>query len=82
MTLLFCSFVHFFSLCNYGERVITAFNKLGYTIYQSNWYLQPIEIQRILPIIMISAKRTPIIQGFANVACTHETFKKVWNDLF
>lgn len=46
-------------------------------IYNCDWDQFPSDIQRMLRIIMINAQRPVFFQGFGNILCTRDTFKKV-----
>lgn len=68
-------FVKIFS--ELGEMLLRQFFRFDNALYQSNWYLFPIETQRMLLIVIANAQQPIIIHGFGNVACTREVFKKV-----
>lgn len=63
--------------CEFGERVRNEFEGLNDMIDELDWYLFPMEIQRMLPIIMIAAQKPVVIRGFGNIACVREVFRKV-----
>lgn len=46
-------------------------------LYQCNWHLFPIEIQRMLVIVMTNTQRPSTVHGFANTFCTRDAFKGV-----
>lgn len=75
--LIFWAFVQMFIFCNLGENMTTRFSQIDNLIYCCDWYTFPYEIQRILPTVMMSAQQPIIFQGFANLKCTREAFKKV-----
>lgn len=74
---MFWSFVQIFYLCDFGESVSGRYASISENIYQSNWYLFPFDVQRLLPIIMISAQQPIILRGLGNVLYTREAFKNV-----
>lgn len=41
------------------------------------WYSLPIEMQRMLIILMANAQRPTTIHGYGNILCTRIAFKKV-----
>lgn len=75
--LMFWSFAANFLFCEFGENVTRKFNELNYIICQIEWYLLPIDIQRMLPFIMMTTQKQIILQGFGGVQLTREAFKTV-----
>lgn len=71
------SFVAIFLICEFGGMVTDRFEKFYDDLCQCNWYLYPMEIQRIYLIFMVNAQQPTMIQGFANIVCTREYYKKV-----
>lgn len=70
------SFILIFFLCEFGEIVATQFDMFYVEFPKCNWYLLPIEMQRVLLIVLADIK--PIsIRGYGGVMCTRVTFKKV-----
>lgn len=74
--LTFWSFILIFTFCDLGENVTNQFDEID-LYYQCNWYLFPLNIQRILPIIIINSQELVVLHAFGNVSCTREAFKKV-----
>lgn len=66
-----------FIVCEFGQRVNSAFQEINDLIDEFNWYTYPMEIQRISPIIMAAVQRPVTIQAFGNIVCIRELFKKV-----
>lgn len=75
--LLVWSFVLIFCLCQCGEFVMNEFDEFADELYQCNWHLFPVEMQRKLVIVMLNTQQSPTIHGYANTFCTREAFKKV-----
>lgn len=63
-----------FFLCECGEFVMDQFGEFDYELCQCNWYLFPVEMQRMIVIVIM---RPPIIRGYAVTECTREAFKRV-----
>lgn len=63
--------------CELGQRITVAFDECNVLIYHCDWYLSPVEIQRILPIIVNFAQQPIVIKCFGSAACDRETFKYV-----
>lgn len=73
----FCGFGLVFSTCEIGQRFTKAFDEIDREIEQLDWYLFPIEIQRILPTIIINAQEPIVIECFGIISCNRDQFKKV-----
>lgn len=73
----FWAFGQMLVFCNLGEIVTNQFCKINNTLYYCNWYTFPSRLQKILPIVMISAQELVVIQSFASLSCTRDAFKKV-----
>lgn len=63
--------------CEFGELVADQFEIFNDAIIQSNWYLAPIQIQKMLIIVMANSQRPTLIRGYGNILCVRETLKKV-----
>lgn len=61
---------------DFGERISGGFEEIHSAIEECDWYLFPIQIQRMLLTIMI-ADEAVVVHGFPNVVLTRESFKKV-----
>lgn len=66
-----------FIACDLSQRIERAFEECNDVINQFKWYWFPIEIQRLLPLIMIAAQQPIEIKTFGSVACDRDTFKRV-----
>lgn len=66
-----------FIACELGQRMNDAFDRIGFTIERSNWYLFPIEVKRMLPMIMSIAQQPVELECFGSITCTREVFRKV-----
>lgn len=75
--MVFWSFVQIFVFCNLGESVSALFSQIDNLFYCCDWYTFPTDIQRILPTVMMAAQQPVDIQGFANLKCTRDAFKRV-----
>lgn len=65
-------------VCEFGEMTTARFEDLGEQLCQEcNWYLFPMELQRMFVIVVVEAQEPIIIRGFDNTPCARETFKKV-----
>lgn len=66
-----------FITCELGEKMSDAFVEINFTIDQFNWYLFPIDIKRMLPIIMANAQQPVTLEFFGSISCIRDVFKKV-----
>lgn len=79
---MFWSVTCIFLYCEFGDRVTNEFEELNDAIDQLKWYDFPIEIQRMMPIIMILAQKPVEIRGYGNIACARHVFLKVSENIF
>lgn len=84
MLLIGCLYAFFacivlFILCELSQRSCDAFNNIDTMIEQWNWYLLPIKIQQILPLIFIIMQHPAKITCFGSISCNRDTFKNVSN---
>lgn len=63
--------------CELGQRMSDAFDEMNFTIGQFDCYLFPIEIQRMLPLIIANAQQPVTLECFGSIKCTREVFKNV-----
>lgn len=70
-------FTTIYFVCHLGENVTYNFNVFNEELCRCDWYLFPNEMQRVFLIVLSGAQQPIVIQGYANIVCTHETFKKV-----
>lgn len=66
-----------FSASELGQRMNDAFEEIDLSIDQFNWYLFPIGIQRLLPMIIANAQQTVSMECFGSIVCTRDVFKNV-----
>lgn len=66
----------FFS-CEIGQRFSNAYEDVNDVIGCMNWNYLPLEIQRMLLIIMLDTQQPFEVNCFGSTACNRETFKKV-----
>lgn len=60
-----------------GERMTSAFDQISVTIEVVQWYKFPIEIQKILPIIINEAHEPVVLNCYGSTACLRASFKVV-----
>lgn len=59
------------------DRLTTAFIGIDYGFGQLNYYLFSMEIQRILPTILMNCQEPVALKFFGNISCNRMTFKGV-----
>lgn len=63
--------------CEMCEEITSGFEEVADAIYQLDWYTYPLDIQRMLPLVLNYAQQPVQTIAFGNIPCTRETFKKV-----
>lgn len=63
--------------CEIGQRMSDAFEEIDITMERFDWYLFPIEVKRMLPVIMENAQEPVTLECFGSIGCTRDVFKKV-----
>lgn len=77
---VFCTFYAYsltFIACENGEQMTSAFDEILCVIGDFSWYRFPIEIQQMLPLLMIDAQKEVALECFGSVSCSRNDFKKV-----
>lgn len=70
-------FAWFLAYCEFGERITDELDEFRRKLSQCRWYSFSIEMQRSYLITLSCTHQSVVIQGFANTACTRDTFKAV-----
>lgn len=63
--------------CELGHQVGYAFEKSSAAIDRMKWYLLPVEIWHMIPIIIAAAHEPIKFSVFGSVSCSREDFKMV-----
>lgn len=66
-----------FIACELGHREIYSFVAISNRIEELNWYLFPIDVQKMMPIIIQNAVEPIEIGCFGSITCKRDSFKKV-----
>lgn len=74
---IFSAFIQIFLFCEFGERIIASTDQIPKDMLASGWYAFPMEIQKVLPVIICSSQRAVGLHGFGNIICTRQAFKDV-----
>lgn len=63
--------------CEFSEKVISIFDDFNQELFRCKWYLFSNELKRMYLTFMLNTQQPKIIQGYGNIVCTRDTFKKV-----
>lgn len=74
---VFYSFSILFITCELDQRINLAFVECSQMVEQLDWYLFPMNIQRMLPMILHFTQQPFEIICFGSKACNRDTFKSV-----
>lgn len=66
-----------FIVCEVGHRLNDTFDEINFTIVQLDWYLFPIEIKRMLPMIIVNTHQIETLKCFGSITCNRDVFKNV-----
>lgn len=62
------------------EMICGQFGEFYDSIHRLDWYTYPLEIQRMIPIIINHGQQSVKLVAFGGTPCTRDTFKKVNNN--
>lgn len=77
LVFMIAAFSATFVFCELGQRLTSQFDEINYELYQCEWYMFPLNIKKILPLIMNGTQQPVTLRGYGNVQCTHEALKNV-----
>lgn len=66
-----------FVTCERGEQLTIAYDEIDCVIEQFDWNSFSIEIQRLLPILLIGAQQPVTLRCFGSILANREAFKQV-----
>lgn len=66
-----------FTTCELSGRLSCEFDDINDRINEFNWYSFPLEMQRLLPIIMANTQQPVDFYCFGSSKCNRDTIKKV-----
>lgn len=76
-SLIFLIVTTLYLFCYFGGQVTQRFEDIGNVLYQLDWFLLPLDLQKILPIVIALTQKRVFVRGFANTRSTREVFIKV-----
>lgn len=66
-----------FSVCEIGQSVDNQFDRLSDMVYECDWYLLSLTLQRMLITVIANAQEPVSIRSFGNIKCSRESFMRV-----
>lgn len=63
--------------CEFSEEIIAEFDKFNEELSRCEWYLFSNELQQMYLTFILDTQQPKLIQGYGNIMCTRDTFKKV-----
>lgn len=66
-----------FLVCEIGHRLNNTFDEINFKIDQLDWYLLPIELKRMLPMIIGNAQQRESLKCFGSITCNRVVLKNV-----
>lgn len=73
----FFGFALIYVVCELSQRISNAFSDICDAIDTYDWYLYPLELQRMLPLIILPIQQPVVIRCFGCVQCSRRAFKNV-----
>lgn len=64
-------------ICNYGHQVSARCRHIKNELYQLDWYAMPLDLQQMLPTMLILTQKQFYLRGLGRTHCTRSLFKKV-----
>lgn len=64
-------------ICEFGEMVNERCTRYNDRLYECDWYLCPVEVQRMFLTFMGYSQQSVALGTFLNIKCTREMLKKV-----
>lgn len=77
LLVMLLAFAIIFGVCDFGERFSAAFESLNSVYNQFAWHLFPLDVQRMLSILMIVAQKPTKLRAFGSISCGRITFQNV-----
>lgn len=77
IALCFGTLVLLLFTCEIGHQFGTAFNEVDEIFMQIDFYLLPLEFQRILPMTAMYLQEPFVVRFFGSLSCTRVQFKMV-----
>lgn len=73
----FWAFGMVYFACELGQRLSIAYDDVENKVSKLDWYLLPMETQRMLPTLMCNTQKPFKVVCFGGISCERDTFKTV-----
>lgn len=77
MFFVMCVVIYFGIICFCGDHLASRFDEVHGAIFAMAWNELPLDVQKLLPLMLNGTQTSNYIHGFMNVQCSREAFKKV-----
>lgn len=64
-------------ICYVGEGVRTKYLQLNDAIYDVSWYLYPVKLEKLVPLMLMHAEKPAKFESVGGLDCSLETLKTV-----
>lgn len=71
------SFGVVFMFCELGEELNGQTKEINDAMWDSDWDSFPLNLQRMMPMILLSTQHPEELTAYGGTLCTRDTFKKV-----
>lgn len=78
LTVIFFSYLTIFFFCETAQQITEQYDEIESVFCQCNWYSYPIEVQQIIPTIMMATQKEIAIRGFGNLIFNRASFYQVF----
>lgn len=75
---IFVNIVWLYLFCYLGTHLTEKFSHFGDAIYQLDWYMFPMSLQKDLPIALALVQKGVFLKAYGGIGCTLEVFQKVY----
>lgn len=66
-----------FISCEIGQQLTNLFEDINDRFDRLNWYLFPLKVQQLLPVVMINIQEPIVFQCFGMINGSRDQFQKV-----
>lgn len=71
------TFAFVFVICEFGQKLSDGFNGIDDECGQFDWYLHSMEVQKLLPTLIIVTQKPISLKAFGSISGDRQSFKKV-----
>lgn len=74
---MICSLAAILIVCEFGHQLTSQFNRFDERLCHSKWYLLPMDLQKMLVIVMTNTQQPAYLHSYGNIELTRNSFKEV-----